>query len=237
MSATDDRLVRRFVHVLSEVDRTASTAERLCEAARRLLAADGAAITLRSKDDPRMVIAASDELATRLQDVQDVAGEGPSVDAQATGTVVVARFEQHDDGRWSMLHEHARGLGPVGAVVAAPLLGESDPIGVLTAHRSSGLRDDDSRTAEFLGHAVGAALLQSTSAAVGVPDVAPSSWDVRAEVHQATGMVVAQVGVHPEDALALLKGQAFAQNISLSEVAQQLIRRDINFRNFTIEGD
>lgn len=243
MSATDDHLVRRFVHVLSELDRAAPTAERLCEAARRLLAADGAAITLHSRDDPRMVIAATDELATRLQDVQDVAGEGPSVDAQSTGTVIVARLEDDGDGdgdgdvRWSILHEHARDLAPVGAIVAAPLLGEHAPIGVLTAHRSSGPLQDDPRTAEFLGHAVGAALFHNSGAALGVPDVAASSWAVRAEVHQATGMVVAQVGVHPVDALALLKGQAFAQNISLSEVAQQLIRRDINFRNFTIEGD
>ena len=229
MSATDDHLVRRFVHVLSELDRAAPTAERLCEAAKRLLAADGAAITLHSGDDPRMVIAATDELATRLQDVQDVAGEGPSVDAQSTGTVIFARLEEDGDGRWSILHEHARDLGPVGAVVAAPLLGEHAPIGVLTAHRRSGPLQDDPCTA--------AALFHNSGNALGVPDVAPSSWAVRAEVHQATGMVVAQVGVHPADALALLKGQAFTQNISLSEVAQQLIRRDINFRNFSIEGD
>lgn len=236
MSDTDDHLVRRFVRVLSELDRRAPAAERLCEAARRFLGADGAAITLRSGDDPRMVIAATSDLASRLQDVQDVAGEGPSVDAQTTGTVVWARLGE-DDARWPMLQEHARDLGPVGVVVAAPLLRESDPLGVLTVHRLSGALPQDPRSAEFLGHAVGAALLQSSGTAPGVPDVAASSWAVRAEVHQAAGMVAAQVGVHPADAMALLKGQAFVQNTSLSDVARQLIRRDVNFRDFTIEGD
>ncbi len=50
-------------------------------------------------------------------------------------------------------------------------------------------------------------------------------------------MIVAQVGVRTEDALALLRGQAFARNATLIEVAQDIIRRRINFRDFTIEGD
>ncbi|WP_229054688.1 GAF and ANTAR domain-containing protein [Aeromicrobium sp. Leaf350] len=236
MSATDEQLVRRFVHVLSGLDRHVPVPVRLCEAARRLLVADGAAITLRSSKDPRLLIAATDDIATRLQDVQDVAGEGPSIDAQASGRVVVARLDRRSSDSWSILHEQARALGPIGTVVAAPLLGETSTIGTLTAHRSGAPLDNDARTAEFLGHAVGAALLQD-SAAVGAEEVGRQSWAVRAEVHQATGMIVAQVGVLPEDALALLKGQAFMQNVPLLEVARQVVRREINFRNFTIEGD
>ena len=68
-------------------------------------------------------------------------------------------------------------------------------------------------------------------------DVYAEVWASRAEVHQATGMVISQVGVRPEDAVALLRGQAFANDTTLLEVARQVIGRQINFRDFTIEGD
>jgi AmiR/NasT family two-component response regulator len=50
-------------------------------------------------------------------------------------------------------------------------------------------------------------------------------------------MIVAQVGVRLEDALALLRGQAFARSMSLVDVAREIVDRSINFRDFTIEGD
>lgn len=96
------------------------TWQRLCEVARRLLDADGAAITLRSSQDPRMLVAATDNLAARLQDAQDVTGQGPSVDAQADCRVVTAGFGDSGDGRWSRLHEQARGMDAVDTVVAVP---------------------------------------------------------------------------------------------------------------------
>jgi len=37
--------------------------------------------------------------------------------------------------------------------------------------------------------------------------------------------------------MALLRGQAFANNASLLDVARQITERHINFRDFTIEGD
>ena len=50
-------------------------------------------------------------------------------------------------------------------------------------------------------------------------------------------MIISQTGVRPEDALALLRGQAFANNVSMVDIAQQVVERRINFRDFTIEGD
>jgi AmiR/NasT family two-component response regulator len=64
-----------------------------------------------------------------------------------------------------------------------------------------------------------------------------AAWPLRAQIHQATGMIISQVAVRPEDALALLRGQAFAQNTTLADVAQQVIERRINFEHFMIEGD
>ena len=94
----------------------------------------------------------------------------------------------------------------------------------------------DLASAHFLGATVGTAILQDPR--VGRPDqVLSEAWATRSQIHQATGMIVAQVGVRTEDAMALLRGQAFARNTTLLDVAHDIIGRRINFRDFTIEGD
>lgn len=66
--------------------------------------------------------------------------------------------------------------------------------------------------AQLLSDSVGVALLRD-EASTSVEG--PSSWASRATVHQATGMVIAQLGVSAEDALAVLRAHAFAGDRSL----------------------
>jgi len=51
----------------------------------------------------------------------------------------------------------------------------------------------------------------------------------RAEVHQATGMVVAQLGVSATDALARLRAYAFVEQRLLSDVAHDVVSRRLRF--------
>ena len=62
-------------------------------------------------------------------------------------------------------------------------------------------------------------------------------WSSRRLVHQATGMVMAQVQVPAEDALALLRGHAYALATDINDVATRVVNRSINFSNFDVEGD
>ena len=106
----------------------------------------------------------------------------------------------------------------------------------MSLHRRGPDQDEDLVAARFLGATVGTALLQDPR--VGRPDqVSREAWALRSQIHQATGMIVAQVGVRPDDAMALLRGQAFARNTTLIDVARDIVARRINFRDFTIEGD
>jgi AmiR/NasT family two-component response regulator len=62
---------------------------------------------------------------------------------------------------------------------------------------------------------------------VGEPeDNAPNS---RRIIHQATGFVIAQLGISAEDAHLLLQGQAFSQGRSMREVAQDVIERRLTY--------
>jgi hypothetical protein len=237
MSETDDqRALAKFATALASLSREESLTARFCEAGRRMLDAEGASMTLDYAGSGRLLVHATDELSATLDDLQDVVGEGPSFEAAHTGEVVVARLGDGDESRWALFADRLNDMGFVGTLVAVPLRAELSVLGVLSLHRRGPDQDEDLVSARFLGATVGTALLQDPR--VGRPDqVSQEAWALRSQIHQATGMIVAQVGVRTEDALALLRGQAFARNTSLLDVARDIVARRINFRDFTIEGD
>ncbi|KQY55648.1 hypothetical protein ASD11_14125 [Aeromicrobium sp. Root495] len=235
MTDEHQALIARLAAVLASLHAMDPGALRLCEAGRRMLDADGAALSVASSSQV-MVVASTDDLAAQLEDLQETVGEGPSKDALREQSVQVAAFTEHRDGRRSLMHEHGQRIGFTGTMIAVPLRPRDRVIGTLTAYRQDAEAPVDHRTAEFLGVALGTALLQDPALGL-TDDLLAEAWSARAEVHQATGMVISQVGVRPEDAMALLRGQAFANGTTLLDVARQIIQRRINFRDFTIEGD
>jgi hypothetical protein len=228
--------IAKFATLLAELNGEDSLTARLCEASRRMLEADGVAMTLNYLLESRLTVYAGGDLSATLDDLQDVVGEGPGFEAAQTDSVVVGQFGEHDDGRWPLLRERLMQLGFNGTVLAIPLdTSHVAEVGVLTLHRLA-RQIEDLSSARFLGATVGAALLDDPEH--GVPQqVFADAWESRVLVHQATGMIVAQVGVRPDDAIALLRGQAFARGLSLTDVAGEIIDRRINFRHFEIEGD
>lgn len=89
----------------------------------------------------------------------------------------------------------------------------------------------------FLVNAVGAALMTGASAHADADLDMSDGWSSRSLVHQATGMVMAQVRVAAEDALAILRGHAYAMATDVNDVAERVVDRRINFSNFDVEGD
>ena len=237
MSETDDQqALAKFATVLASLSREESLTARLCEAGRRMLESDGAAMTLDYTGEGRLLVHATDEMSAKLDDLQDVVGEGPSFDAAHTGEVVIARLGNGDVSRWTLFSDRLTDVGFVGTLVAVPLRAELAVLGVLSLHRRDPEHEVDLTSANFLGVTVGTAILQDPR--VGRPEqLLSEAWAERSQIHQATGMIVAQVGVRTEDALALLRGQAFARNATLIDVAHDIVSRRINFRDFTIEGD
>ncbi len=51
----------------------------------------------------------------------------------------------------------------------------------------------------------------------------------RAEIHQATGMVLAQLGFSATDALARLRAHAFVEQRLLIDVAEDVVARRLTF--------
>ena len=53
----------------------------------------------------------------------------------------------------------------------------------------------------------------------------------RAEVSQATGMLVAQLGIDPTEALVRLRGHAYATGRRATEVARDILDRRLKLEN------
>lgn len=237
MSETEQqRALAKFATLLASVNHEESLSARLCEASRLMLDADGASITLDYEGSNRLMIHATDELSASLDDLHDVLGEGPSFEAAHTGEIVVVRVGDDEEERWALFADRLSATGFNGTLLSVPMRAELTTLGVLSLHRFGPEKEVDLVSARFLGATVGTALLQDPR--VDAPNhVTKEAWATRSQIHQATGMIVAQVGVRAEDAMALLRGQAFARNTSLLDVAHDILERRINFREFTIEGD
>ena len=187
MAETHHELIGRLAHVLALLSDTDSITDRLCEAGRQMLDADGAAITLRMDGRHRVTVSATDDLAAKLEDLQDVVGEGPSIDAARTGSLVVAKFGDDTDERWSLMYDHGYRLRFDGTILAVPLRADVQTFGSLTVHRGSPVSSADDITGRFLGVAVGTALLQDPTLdnfSGRVSDSGEGRWTVAAAIDE-----------------------------------------------------
>ena len=232
------RLLSQLASTLSTLPVDRAQTWRLSEAMRRMLRADGVAITVGYLTDNRITLCASDEVAHTLESLQEVTGEGPGYEAAKNGEMVVAELDGSADERWPLLTQTLQAkFGPL-RVYAVPVNAGGALGGVATLYTGPrrDLAEPPARVM-FLVNAVGAALVTDASYHPHAHLEMGEGWSSRSLVHQATGMVMAQVRVTPEDALALLRGHAYALATDLDDVAGSVVDRTINFSNFDVEGD
>lgn len=219
-------ILSSLAQAMSRRDASQSLAHRLCASVVEILGAGGAAITLAYTRPERVTVCSTDDVAARVEDLQEVLGEGPGHEAFDTGTQQVLDVGSVIDARWPQFATvaHQR-LGPL-RIVALPLRPEHEVLGVLTCHVEAGhsLAPDDA-AAQLLADAVGTALMRDPHAAD--TDLS-GSWSERAQIHQATGMLVAQLQIGVEDAMALLRAHAFAAGTTLARTAHDVVTRHLD---------
>ena len=215
--------------------------DRLCRACVNLLEVDAAAISLIFDGVNAATLGSSSRLARAYDELQFTLGEGPCLESVARrAPVLVLDLSDPDDVRWpaygaAMLAYQIRG------VYAMPVLVAGEYVGALDLFRFQ----PGPLGAEQLAGAVAAAELaaipvldlMNADLQAAVSDPRSNAWAElntlsRAEVSQATGMLVAQLGVEPAEALVRLRAHAYATNRSATEVA-----RDILDRRLRLEAD
>jgi hypothetical protein len=193
----------------------------------QILGMTGVAASVLASDGSTEVVWRTDGASTSLEDLQFTVGEGPGIDAAASGELVLesdlaAVLAQ----RWSVFRPAALKLG-VRAVFAVPLQIGAIRVGVLVAQRQAPGPVSHVALADLLilAHAATDVLL-GASAGTGAPRwLAGHPAEYRAEVHQATGMVSAQLGVPLAEALIRMRAYAFSEHRDLTEVAADVVAR------------
>ena len=203
----------------------------LCLPFLRVLPVTGAAVSTLGAPFGSETVCASDAKAARLDELQFDLGEGPCWDALASRRPVLHEDLRAESSRWPLFAQAVSGSG-VGAMYAFPLALGSLSIGAvdLYAHHpgslSSAQVEDAATLAAICSRQVLRRALAGDSLSSAAPDDAGFS---RREVHQATGMVLAQLGVNAADALLIINGYAFARGRTVRDVAADIVARRIDF--------
>lgn len=226
--ADPGELLSQFMRALS-AQPTPGLPRRMCAAFAHVVGADGAAIALGSSEGERSLLAATDKRTEQIEDLQDMLGEGPSLRALIGDGPAILRASDDAQAAWpiltSSLADHSAFHGVL-ALYAFPMQPQQQVLGVLTVVQT---RRPDLRVsleeAQLLANAVGVAVLGD----VWSDDATESRWLERDRVSQATGMVIAQLGVSPADAVAVLRAHAYAMDVTLSEVSRHVVDRSLRF--------
>ena len=209
-------------------------AERICLAAVEGLEVDGAAISLLTASTLRETLYATDATAELLEDLQFSLGEGACVDAATSGApVLIADLnDPAQTSRWPMYAAAVVDQARVSAVFAFPLQWGPINLGVLDLYRRDPGPLSSAQVRDAISASDAAALMLLALRTDPDPEgdeVWDRSWSKRAEIHQATGMVIAQLGINPTDAFARLRAHAFTEGVSLGKVARDVVARRLHF--------
>ncbi|RFA10529.1 hypothetical protein B7R54_15940 [Subtercola boreus] len=207
----------------------------LCRPFLRVLPVTGAAISTIGSGLGVATICASDEAVARIDELQIDLGEGPCWDALATGRPVIhADVATEPRPSWPAFMEALREFD-IGALFAFPLsLGELE-VGSVDLYSSTprGLSEtevaDVSALARLAAWQVLRRVLADDSPKAFEVDGDPSPGFSRKQVHQATGMIIAQLDVPAPDALLLLRAHAFASGRTVRDVAHDVVSRRLDF--------
>lgn len=229
-----DRLRAELGAALAGSEPGLARADRLCHACVELLGVDGAAISVTSGDSTLGTFGSSSELSRRLDEFQFTFGEGPCLEAAAQSQpVLISDFRAPDDSsRWPAYAGAVLDLG-VRAVYALPVTVGAAPVGALDLFRSDpGPLSEGALAGGLLAARLATLPLLDLmhadidwTAAAGGDSWAELASLERVEVDQATGMVMAALGVGAAEALARLRAYAFATSMTASEVAWQIVQR------------
>jgi GAF domain-containing protein len=235
----DDRFARVAALIAQQppapaaADGVMGTMQRLCGAVAVALSASGAGMSVMAVDGILAVTAASDPASERIEDLQFLLGEGPCIDAYSTHRpVLVPDVTESANSRWPV-YASAAYDGGVRAIFAFPLQIGAGHLGVLDVFRArpGPLSTEEIGQALTFTEVAVTTLLDAQEGAHNdtTADGMRVAMSYRAELFQAQGMVMVQLGVSITEALARIRAHAYAENRHLGDVARDVVARVLRF--------
>lgn len=220
--------------------RGVGAADRLCAAWVGLLGIDAAAVSL-VFDGANVGTLGSSGVAARMYDeVQFTYGEGPCLDAVAShAPVIVVDLADPGETRWpaygpAMLSHRIHGVYAMPIMVAGEYVGALDLFQLAPTMLASKQIAGLAAAAELAQIPMLDLLDQNLHGSALVPGT--DAWNElatlgRAEVSQATGMLMVQLDVTAPTALVRLRAHAYATGRSATEVARDIVERRLQLEH------
>jgi hypothetical protein len=207
--------------------------KRICQVCAEVTDMSGAAIMLMSGDVPRGSLCTTDTVSALLEQLQYGLGEGPGVDAFLQDRPVLEPDLVHPASpRWLAFGGAAVQAG-ARAVFGFPLQVGAVRLGALNLYRDQpgSLTDDQHADALVLADVAARAVLvlQANAPPGDLAAELEAGADFHYAVHQASGMVAAQLEVSVGQALIRLRAYAFANDRPLAAVADDVVGRSLRF--------
>jgi hypothetical protein len=214
--------------------RGSALAEQICRACVGGLDVNGAALSILTRAPARLTLWATDPTAELLEDLQFTLNEGACMEAAATGAPVLVPdlSDRVDAARWPVFAAAVAEQTDVAALFALPMQWGTINLGVIDLYRRTpgGLSREQRLDAISATDVAALKLLDMrTGRAAGDVDRLDPATSGRAEIHQATGMVLAQLDISADAALARLRAHAFVEQRLLIDVARDVVGRRLRF--------
>jgi hypothetical protein len=227
-----DRVIRVWALIGQQSGGAPVSVAHVCAAAMAAVGADGAGLTVMVSPTVRETVHATDRVAGELEEWQLAFGEGPCVDAFASGgpILVTDLYQSEYAARWPAFTPAAVDSG-ARAVFALPLQVGAIRLGVLDLYRIRPGPLTPHELAAGLAFADPAGMVLLDEPAGAQPDTAEPARQRddptthQAQVHQATGMIIAQLDVSAAAAFARLRAYAYTHGRRLGDVARDVVER------------
>lgn len=226
MGEADEGLAEDFAVIARKLQAEATpgqTQERITRAAVEAIAGcDHAAISLIRRRGGVHSVAATDDVAVRVDAIQYATGQGPCLDAlSGRGTSVIDDLDS--DGRWPVFSRRTVAETGVRSVLAFRLFVEGDTIGALNLYSR--------RPAAFDEHALAIGTVLAAHAAIALAAARErehvqhleEALRSNREIGMAMGVLMARGGVTEDEAFARLRTASQYLNLKLREVAARVV--------------
>jgi hypothetical protein len=234
---TDSRVGRIWGLVAAQAGRRGGrvSAADACAAAVAAVSVTGGWLTAAGDGEAGHLMRVTDAVSEQLAELQLTLGEGPSLDASASGGPVLASdLGTAEAGRrWPAFAPAARQAG-AGAIFVFPLRIGAIGVGVLGLYRAWPGPLSTFQLGDALVFADTATLLlldgqeytPGNPSAGTVPGGQAADLALhRAEIDQATGMLTEQLGTGIASAFMRLRAYAFVNDLRLNDVARDIVAR------------
>jgi hypothetical protein len=226
----------RIMAAVSKQDAVAGAGElieRLCWFAVDEMALSGCALVLMSGAESASMLAGVGRHARTVTGLQMELGEGPCLSAYASGTpVLLPDLTAENANRWPAFAAAALAVG-VQAEFSLPLSVRPGGIGTLDLCRDRpGMLSEEHLADALVAADIARDAVLYQEYVPGDPGLAGLLTTVgtdRIVIHQATGMISAQLDETMSNALARLRGAAFASGRPMYDIAQDVVERRVRF--------